>query len=206
MNMTIATATPAMLLQGAKSAMGHTDYRQLLATLVAEGRTTGPDQSEEMVAYTKLNLARTNRVEKTVKPAPETLAALKAAPAMTWLVITEPWCGDSSQVVPVLQIMAEAAPQIELRILLRDDNLELMDRYLTGGARGIPKLIAFNGEGQELFTYGPRPATAQAIVMDNKALPAEKQLAKEDLYAKVHAWYAADKGQAVQQEIVALLK
>ena len=194
------------LVQAAKRAMDPVAYRQLLATLVAERRTSGPDQSEEMVAYTKLNLARTVRVEKTVKPSPETVEVLKAAPAMTWLVITEPWCGDSSQMVPVFQMMAEMAPQITLRILLRDENLELMDRYLTGGARGIPKLIAFNAEGKELFTYGPRPATAQAIVMDNKALPADRQLAKENLYTKVHAWYATDKGRAVQQELVALLK
>ncbi|MBK9420357.1 MAG: thioredoxin family protein [Flavobacteriales bacterium] len=199
-------AAPAMLLEAAETAMGYGAYRQLLATLVAQGRTVGPDQSDEMVAYTKLNLARTSRVEKTVKPAPETLKVLKAAPAMTWLVITEPWCGDSSQVLPVLHLMAEAAPRITLRILLRDENLELMDLYLTGGSRGIPKLIAFDAEGRELFTYGPRPARAQEIVMDNKALPVNKQLVKEDLYAKVHAWYAADKGQAVQREIVSLLK
>ncbi|MGV9012027.1 MAG: thioredoxin family protein [Flavobacteriales bacterium] len=199
-------ALPTMLLEAAKTAMGYGAYRQLLATLVAEGRTVGPDQSDEMVAYTRLNLARTSRVEKTVKPSPETLEALKVAPAMTWLVITEPWCGDSSQVVPVLHLMADAAPRITLCILLRDDNLELMDLYLTGGARGIPKLIAFDAEGHELFTYGPRPTTAQDIVMDNKALPVDKQLVKEDLYTKVHAWYAADKGQAVQREIMALLK
>ena len=204
MKMELATTT--LLVQAAERAMDAVAYRQLLATLVAEGRTSGADQSEDMVAYTKLNQARTVRVEKTVKLSAETVEALKAAPAMTWLVITEPWCGDSSQIVPLLQLMAEAAPRITLRILLRDKNLELMDRYLTGGARGIPKLIAFNAEGQELFTYGPRPATAQEIVMGNKALPAEQQLAKEDLYAKVHAWYAADKGRTVQQELVALLK
>lgn len=197
---------PEMLLNGAKAAMDHAEYRALLAQLVAEGRTTGPDQGEEMVAYTKLNLARTVRVEKTVKLASEAEQVMSMAPPMTWLVITEPWCGDSSQIVPVLQLMAEAVPRITLRILLRDQHLELMDRYLTGGARGIPKLIAFNDAGKELFTWGPRPEAAQAMVLDNKKLPLDEQIAKEDLYAKVHAWYAADRGKAVQEELVALVK
>lgn len=181
-------------------------YRALFDRLVAEHRTTGPDQGEEMLAYTKLNLARTVRNEKTVKLVPEVLEVLKHAPAMNWLVLTEPWCGDSSQVAPVLHLMADAAPNVRYGLLLRDEHPGLMDHYLTNGTRSIPKLIAFDPQGKELFTWGPRPKDAQSIVLDNKALPAEKQLPKEELYAKVHAWYAADRGMHVQQELLALLR
>jgi hypothetical protein len=199
-------ATPAALLAAAGQAMGPVEYRERLARLVAEGRTTGPDQGAEMVAYTKLNLSRTARVEKTVRIGEELRNALRSAPAMTWLVITEPWCGDSSQLLPVLQLMAQEAPQIALRILLRDEHPALIDRYLTAGARGIPKLIAFDAEGRERFTWGPRPATAHALVMENKKLPAGQQLPKEAIYAKVHAWYAADRGQETQAELLGLLR
>lgn len=181
-------------------------YRALFDRLVAEHRTTGPDQGEGMLAYTKLNLARTVRNEKTVKLLPEVLEVLKHAPAMNWLVLTEPWCGDSSQVAPVLHLMADAAPNVRYGLLLRDEHPGLMDHYLTNGTRSIPKLIAFDPQGKELFTWGPRPKDAQSIVLDNKALPAEKQLPKEELYAKVHAWYAADRGMHVQQELLALLR
>ena len=95
-------------------------FRDLLEQLVKEGRTTGDDQSEEMVAYTKLNLARTVRNEKTVKLLPELREAVAHAPKMTWLVITEPWCGDSSQVLPVLGLIADLSPNIHLRVVLRD--------------------------------------------------------------------------------------
>lgn len=199
-------ATPAELLAAAGQAMHAEEYRALLARLVAEGRTTGPDQGEEMVAYTKLNLSRTARVEKTVRIGEELRNALRTAPAMTWLVITEPWCGDSSQLLPVLQLMAVEAPQVALRILLRDEHPTLMGRYLTAGARGIPKLIAFDAEGREQFTWGPRPASAHAMVMGNKELPAAQQLPKEAIYAKVHAWYAADKGLETQAELLGLLR
>ncbi len=181
-------------------------YRALFDRAVAEHRTTGPDQSSEMLAYTKLNLARTVRNEKTVKLLPEVAEALKHAPAMNWLVLTEPWCGDSSQVAPVLHLMADAAPNVRYGLLLRDEHLDLMEHFLTNGTRSIPKLIAFNLQGKELFSWGPRPREAQSVVLANKALPPEKQLPKEELYAKVHAWYAADRGVHVQQELLALLR
>lgn len=181
-------------------------FRDLLAQLVKDGRTSGHDQSEEMVAYTKLNLARTVRNEKTVKLLPEVIEALSKVHNMTWLVITEPWCGDSSQVLPVLAMMAAAAPDIHMRVVLRDEHLELMDHYLTHGGRSVPKLIAIDPKGKELFTWGPRPQAAQDMVWANKDLPEAQQLPKEEIYAKVHAWYAADRGVAIQQEILALLK
>lgn len=198
-------APPEALRAAAEAAMAPAEFRDLLEQLVREGRTTGEDQGPEMVAYTKLNLARTVRNEKTVQLLPELRTALAQAPEMTWLVITEPWCGDSSQVLPVLVKLAEAAPAVRMRLLLRDAHLELMDRYLTHGGRSIPKLIAMDPAGTELFTWGPRPAAAQEMVWANKALPPEQQLPKEALYARVHAWYAQDKGVSVQRELLALL-
>ncbi|MEO5583942.1 MAG: thioredoxin family protein [Flavobacteriales bacterium] len=199
-------ATPEALLAAEASAMEPSFFRDLLEQLVKEGRTTGDDQSEEMVAYTKLNLARTVRNEKTVKLLPELREAVAHAPKMTWLVITEPWCGDSSQVLPVLGLIADLSPNIHLRVVLRDQHLELMDHYLTHGGRSVPKLIATDLKGKELFTWGPRPQTAQDMVWANKELPEAQQLPKEEIYAKVHAWYAADKGVSIQKEILTLLK
>ncbi len=173
-------AAPEALLAAAASAMEPSFFRDLLEQLVKEGRTSGPDQSEEMVAYTKLNLARTVRNEKTVKLLPELRDTLAQAREMTWLLITEPWCGDSSQVMPVLGLMADAAPNIRMRVVLRDQHVELMDRYLTHGGRSVPKLIAIDPQGKELFTWGPRPQTAQDMVWANKDLPEGQQLPKEE--------------------------
>lgn len=199
-------AGPAMLLKAADAGMDRAAFRELLDQLVREGRTTGPDQGEEMVAYTRLNLARTVRNEKTVKVLPELREVLAGPVEMHWLVISEPWCGDSSQVLPVLGLMADVAPGVRMRILLRDEHLELMDLYLTNGGRSIPKLIAFTTEGKQLFTWGPRPREAQDMVWANRDLPPAKQLPKEELYAKVHAWYAQDKGKSTQLELLALLR
>lgn len=194
-----------VLLASVAKAMDHEAYRALFNRVVEERSTTGPERSEDLVAYTKLNLARTVRNEKTVQLLPQAAEVLGAAPAMTWLVLTETWCGDSSQVLPVIAKLAEAAPQIHLRILLRDEHPGLMGHYLTKGGRSIPKLIAVAPRGEELFTWGPRPRPAQDMVWADKALPEEERMGKDALYAKVHAWYAADKGVAVQQELLELI-
>lgn len=76
------------------------------------------------------------------------------------MVITEPWCGDSAFLLPVIAKASALDEHVTLRNLLRDDNLDIMDQYLTGGSRSIPKLVAFSAEGEELCTWGPRPEEA----------------------------------------------
>jgi hypothetical protein len=147
-----------LLRTKAAEAMDLEAYVGLFEQVVVEGRTTGPVQTEDYVAYTKLNLARWRRVQKTMELVPGAGEVLRGTAPLTWLVISEPWCGDAAQVVPVLATMAAQMPGSELRLVLRDEQPELMDRYLTNGGRSIPKLIAMDREsGAERFSWGPRP-------------------------------------------------
>lgn len=200
----MSTAEPDLLRSKARQAMDLEAYVRLFEQLVAEGRTTGPVQNEDMVAYTKLNLARWRRVMKTMELVPEAKDMLRGAPALTWLVLTEPWCGDAAQVVPVLAALAHQVPGTELRLLLRDDHTDLMDRYLTHGGRSIPKLIAFEPfSGKECFSWGPRPRSAQELVM---ALRAQHGGDWKPAAEALHRWYQADATQSTQREVLALLQ
>ena len=60
-------------------------------------------------------------------------------------------------------------PGLELRIVLRDEHPEVMDRYLTNGSRSIPIVIALDEEFRELGHWGPRPRELQAWVMEQPA-------------------------------------
>ena len=61
---------------------------------------------------------------------------------MDWLVLTEAWCGDAAQSLPIINKMAEVSDNITLRLILRDENLDVMDQFLQNGrSRSIPKLI-----------------------------------------------------------------
>jgi hypothetical protein len=185
-----------------EKAITYEAYTGLISDLLAAGRTTGPDQSEAMIHYTELNQQRMHRVEKSIIILPPAEALIRSISLpQTWLVLTEAWCGDAAHSVPIMHALASLNPLIDLRLLLRDENPELMDRYLTNGvSRSIPKLIGLNTTTlEELFTWGPRPAPLQEIFAHLKGEGTEFHLIKEEL----QRWYNKDKTITVQQELAA---
>jgi hypothetical protein len=186
-----------------QKSMSYPQYKNLIEELLKQGKTTGPDQSEAMVNYAKLNLQRMQRIEKTVVLTDELKSVLKLiTKPHTAIVLTEGWCGDAAQNLPLFYLMQQENPNFKLKLLLRDEHLELMDQYLTNGGRSIPKLIFLGPPGEELFTWGPRPETAQKFVMEAK----ENGLAKEEMANELHLWYAKDKLKSTQLEITELLR
>lgn len=196
-------STTDLLRTKAAEAMDVAAYQRLFEQVVAEGRTTGPVQTADYIAYTKLNLARWRRVQKTMELLPGAMEVLRAAKPLTWLIISEPWCGDAAQVVPVLTAMAAEIPGTQVRLVLRDEQPELMDRYLTNGGRSIPKLIAFDQAGAEHFTWGPRPQEAQELVL---ALREKHQGDWKAAAEELHRWYHADATRSTQREVLALMQ
>ena len=168
----------------------------------ADPATAADDSALEKLEFTKLNLHRTGRISRTWQPSAD-LAGLLARlnTKQTWLVLTEPWCGDSAQCLPCLVTMAEQQPDITVRLVLRDENLDLMDRYLTNGSRSIPRLVAFDTEGNELFQWGPRPAAAQEVFQAAK----DEGLEKPDILERLHLFYGRNRGVALDAEFVTLL-
>lgn len=180
-------------------AFSYQDYESLMERLVEEGKTTGPNQSSDMVHYTKLNYKRMSRIVKKVQLNPDLEESLdKLDRNLLWIVITEAWCGDAAQIVPVLQAIADYSPRIELKLILRDEHLDLMDAYLTKGSRSIPKLICLDAKsGRELGSWGPRPEPAQQLVLDSKS----QKLPKDQFMVQLQQWYNRDKAEGIQQEI-----
>ena len=184
--------------------MTFADYISLVDRLLAEGKTTGPIQNEAKVDFTKLNRYRIDRLEKTIVLGDAIKAAAQGLTRkMTWLIITEGWCGDAAQNVPAIEKIAAASDNITTRYILRDENLELMDRYLTDGARSIPKLIAIDDEsGDVLGTWGSRPLAAQLAFEDMKA----RGIDKDTILEQMQRWYNSDRSVAVQKEFEDLIK
>jgi len=119
-----------------------------------------------------------------------------------WIVITESWCGDSAQIVPVVAKLAQLNSQIDLKILLRDSNLDFMDLYLTNGGRAIPKLIVYDENNVELFQWGPRPNAARELFNRLK----NEGMEKSEINKELHLWYGRNRGREVEREIVELIK
>jgi thioredoxin-like negative regulator of GroEL len=186
-----------------EQAMNYDAYMALTEQLVKEGKTSGPNQSEAYVYYTKLNLQRMKRLNKTIE-VPTALTALlqQKAAAWTWVIITEPWCGDAAQCVPVLEKIAQTHSKIKTSYLLRDEHPKVMDAYLTNGGRAIPKLICLDQDGKEVFTWGPRPAVIQEVM---NRLKAEGITEIATIVEEIQKAYNADHQAGVYEEMEAIL-
>ena len=178
-------------------------YKELMQALVAAGKTSGPDQREDLIHYTELNAKRMKRIEKTtiLKEELKNLISSIQEP-MTWVLISEAWCGDAAQIVPVLGKIAAESELIDLQIILRDEHLDIMDQYLTNGGRSIPKLICLDQENREIFVWGPRPAAIQQVVNDTKA---EGITDHAVLVERIQYAYNEDQTHSIQQEISDIL-
>jgi len=161
-------------------------------------------RKNEKYDLTKLNLQRSNRIYKTYNVSEEIKRlSEKIKKEQTWVVITEDWCGDSAQNLPYIVKIAELNNKIELKIILRDQNLDVMDLYLTNGkSRSIPKLVAFDKDWNELFQWGPRPKEAQLVVEQS----IKEGLDKNVYLEKLHLWYTEDKGRSLEKEFMILIQ
>lgn len=182
----------------------YNEYRDKIDELFEVDKTTGDDHSQAMLDYTKMNIQRMKRLDKTIELDKELKQKLEKIPCpVNWLVITEAWCGDAAQNVPILNKMAEASENINLRFILRDENLEIMDQYLTNGGRAIPKLIILDCDMNEIASWGPRPSEVQEMVMENKRTG---KLTYAEFGKVVQKWYAKDKGNALQREMMEVIE
>lgn len=192
-----------IISEALKGSMSYEEYHNLFVQFAQEGKTSGPAQKEDLIHYTKLNAQRSKRITKTTSLKPELLNQVGSLPTQTWLLITETWCGDAANSVPVIAKLAEQNTAINLRIVLRDENPELMDQFLTKGGRSIPKLIALDDELNVLYTWGPRPEELQKIYWEWRE--SENKVPYSEFHLVIQKWYNDNKSEAIQDELLDLV-
>lgn len=186
------------------NSFSYLEYRQLVSKLISEGKSTGHNQSEALLQYSELNETRMNRLEKTLKVPQELTEKLNnLTNDYIWLTISEGWCGDAAQIIPILHKLEEASNKVELKLVLRDDNDELMQLFLTNGSKSIPKVIILEKETKEVIaSWGPRPEPARKLIADYKA---QHGVVDEPIKIELQKWYLQDKGLTTMKELVELL-
>ena len=193
-----------IIQESLKNTYTYLEYKNLVKHLLAAGKSTGPNQSEDLTNYSLLNDRRMKRLDKTVKLTETTqLEIAKVTQPQTWLVLTEGWCGDAAQNLPVIDKMASLNSNIELKLVLRDENLGLMDLFLTNAGRSIPKLIILDKNLNVKNTWGPRPKVATKMVADYKA---KHGALDADFKQDLQVWYNKDKGKSTQNDFVEMIQ
>lgn len=188
------------------SAYSYAEYNDHIETLYEEGKTTNNDNSEGMLHYTKLNISRFRRWDQRAALLPEVATEIsRMETPMTWMVISEGWCGDSAQILPFVNKMAEMNDLVDMKVIFRDQHPEVMDQFLTNGtSRSIPKIVVLHAETLDVLgTWGPRPHLAHERYMQERADP---EIGGKTAANNLHVWYSKDKGKVIQQEFLQSLK
>lgn len=181
------------------------EYMTLMETYSRLDVTSGNDQTEEKIDSTRINYVRMRRWNKTIALDAELATLVRnLSKPQCWTVITEAWCGDGAQNIPALAKIADASNgKINFQLVFRDDNPQLINQYLTNGGQAIPKLIARNANGRDLFCWGPRPSEASSIMKTWKANP--NGISKREIEVRLHTWYVQNKQHNLMREILNLL-
>jgi len=193
-----------LVTRGLGKAMSYMDYRALVEEHVAKGTSTGPEQNEAFSNYTLLSHTRMKRLDKTVK-IPEAIQQKfnDFKGDLSWLVLTESWCGDAAHAMPVMNHLTKLTPNIDFKVVLRDENPELMDAFLTNGSRSIPKLIVLDNSTQKIMAeWGPRPSIATQLVKDFKN---EHGTLTPEFKKDLQIWYNKDKSQNSIENLAQLI-
>lgn len=156
----------------------------------------------EVLARPKDNAALWDALYRKAAISPEIAARLRNARGQWhFLVLNEDWCGDSVNILPYVARLADSHPGIELRVLGRDDNPDLMNAHLTSASKSIPVVIVYDEDFNEIGWWGPRPRDLQEwVVTEGLALP------KPDRYRNIRAWYARDRGATIVSEILSIIE
>jgi len=180
-------------------AMDYAQYNLLIKQLAGEGRTTG-EQTTEKIHFTKLNFSRIKRLDKTTEIEEKHIEAFKSLPEkQTWLVISEPWCGDAANTLPILNKIAQLSENIDLKVVLRDENPVLMEKFLTNGSRSIPIIVMVDEDFNVINHWGPRSKAAAQFVNDYKTHYGKIDAAFKEM---LQVWYNNDKGVSVVNDIL----
>jgi len=184
----------------------YSEYLKLSISCAENKITTGTEMSESRIQATMLNTYRMLRIYKQITLQEKLVKLLKGNKNINWdwLVISEAWCGDSAQCLPLIFKISELNNGIKLRIVLRDEDEELINKYRTNGSKAIPKLICTDSfTGREIGTWGPRPTEIASMVT---AFKSNNPLVSHDDFVKqLHLWYAKDKGLSLQADFYSLI-
>ncbi len=185
------------------NAKSYSEYRKHVSDLLEQHKSTGPHQSEDLLQFSLLNNTRMNRLDKTLKTPDSIRERLDSiTEKRTFLLLAEGWCGDAAQLTPIINLVAEKSDKLDLKIVLRDENEDLMNQFLTNGGKAIPKLIILDQDNNVIDSWGPRPSAASKLVSDYKK---EHGVIDAEIKKNLQMWYNKDKGVSTMTELLELV-
>lgn len=173
----------------------------MLPLLSAE-RLAGGRNFQEFLAAAQKNVELWNAVYRTATVPEGAVERASRIPGRWHLVaLSEDWCGDAVNTLPVVAKLVERVPNLTLTVFGRDANPDLMASHLTGTARAIPVIIVLDELLVEHGWWGPRPRVLQEWFASVGV-----GLEKTERYKRIRSWQARDRGRTTLDEILTLVE
>jgi hypothetical protein len=183
--------------------MNFTRYQEYFQSILNAEHPRAPYNDPAYINYTKLNWSRQQRWIKVGELNKDLESLVKEIKIpQQWIVISEPWCGDAAHIVPFIYKLSQLNSLITLDIQLRDTEPHLIQEYLSGESKSIPKFIIRSEAGEDLLVWGPRPEQSQVLFDRLKDEGADF----EEFKTQLQHWYNLDKGKSLQQELLERMK
>lgn len=204
LNKTLHKNSRTLVEESLKKAISYEEYRRLVTNHVEKGTSSGPNQSEALSNYTLLNNSRMKRLDKTIKIKNDIAKKFQNYKGdLTWLVLTESWCGDAAHSMPVMNKLSQLTPNIEFKVVQRHENVELMNEFLTNGKMAIPKLIVYdNNKNEVINNWGSKPSKVVEMIEDIKKI---QGTLTSEFKMELQVWYNKDKGENISEDLSKLL-
>ena len=183
--------------------MTYSEYGSQIQDLLQAGEENVLAYDESQLEFTALNQKRMARWDRRFAKMGFSVPSDLNVSSMTWLVITEGWCGDAAHIIPVIKQLSDDLGVGRLLFINRDRNLDIMDQFLTNGGRSIPVMIVLSEEGEVLGKWGPRPVERQNYFMEQKRKP---DFNYPEVQIGLQGWYNKDKGQTTAAEIIQMMQ
>lgn len=175
------------------------EFQQYFNEIISGDLTDSPYSQPKYIDYVLLNRSRQSRWLKATR-VPDSLQTKLAKIQQNWVLITEPWCGDSAHIAPLISLASECGEGIKLDVQLRDNGSEI-EQYLTNGSKSIPLLIIRDMKDKDLAVWGPRPKACSELRSQLKA----GGIDGEEMNKAVQKWYNLDRGESFFQELEELI-
>lgn len=185
-----------------QSPMTYSEYVAQIQDLLQAGEENSLSYDESQLEFTALNQKRMARWDRRFAKMGFSRPSNLNVSSMTWLVITEGWCGDAAHIIPVIKQLSDDLGIERLLFINRDRNLDIMDQFLTNGGRSIPVMIVLSEQGEVLGNWGPRPMELQNYFMGQKSKP---DFNYPEVQIGLQGWYNKDKGQTTAAEIIQMM-
>ena len=181
-----------------ENAVSDEQYLKDAETKIIELENSSDENDKTYHHYYQLGLTRMQRVDKTYKPQEELLEKFNSKKFKgNFLIISEGWCGDAAMIIPVIHQFFQE--RNEVKITYRDEN-DLIESYLTNGAKSIPIVLILNESNEVISHWGPRPKFGMELLKKHKGNP--ENYNSDEFHNDLQVYYSKNKGKDIIEELL----